>query len=224
MIQETHLSETEHLKLKREWVDQVYASSFGRKRVLLKKYIYFTHGETHTDKEGRFVMVKGEIGRTKITLLNLYAPNEDCPQFFKNIGSILADKAEGITLIGGDFNCALKHCLDKLLMGRGPISKKSKTLNSMMDEPGSVDVWGYLHPREKDFTFMSPVHGTYSRLDLFLISGADSYKVSECIIEPIIISDHALVFLKLKIGPHGQSKYWRLNVSLLNDEKNKRKP
>lgn len=45
----------------------------------------------------------------------------------------------------------------------------------------------------------------YSQLDKFLISTGDSHRVSECNIEPITISDHAPV--------------WRLNVSLLNDEK-----
>lgn len=65
---------------------------------------------------------------------------------------------------------------------------------------------------------MSQVHGSYSRLDMFLISSTDIYRTSECNIEPIIISDHASVILKIKIGPSKQFKYWRLNVSFLNDE------
>ena len=32
LIQETHLTEKEHLKLKREWVDQIYSSSFENRR------------------------------------------------------------------------------------------------------------------------------------------------------------------------------------------------
>ena len=45
-------------------------------------------------------MVKGTIGGIKITLVILYAPNEDCPNFFKMMASILGDKAEGTILIG----------------------------------------------------------------------------------------------------------------------------
>lgn len=88
----------------------------------------------------------------------------------------------------------------------------------MMDQLSLVDIWHHLHPRENDFTFMSQVHGSYSRLDMFLISGTNLYRTTECNIEPTTTSDHAPVTLNMKIGPSKQSKYWRLNVSLLNDE------
>ena len=223
MLQETHLSENEHLKLKREWVDQVYSAAFknGRKRgvaILFNKSVYFNQEIIIQDKEGRYVMVIGTIGGTKITMFNLYAPNEDDACFFKKVASLLADKAEGIILIGGDFNCVVRQTMDRLPKEVGPLSKKSTTLLTMVEELGLVDIWRHLHPREKEFTFMSQVHGSYSRLDMFLISGTDLHRVNECNIEPITISDHAPITLKIKIGPRVQFKYWRLNVSLLNDE------
>lgn len=136
-------------------MDQVYSSSFtnGRKStvaILLSKSVYFSHKKTTEDKDGRYVIVMGTIRGTKISLVNLYAPNEDCPNFFKMIASSLADKAEGIILIGG----VLRQTVDRLPLGVGAMSRKSRTLHIMMDELGLVDVWHHLHPREKDYSFM----------------------------------------------------------------------
>ncbi len=44
-------------------------------------------------------MVVGTVGNVKVTILNLYAPNEDCPQFFKNLASRLAEKGRVMILI-----------------------------------------------------------------------------------------------------------------------------
>lgn len=212
MLQETHLSEKEHLKLRREWVDQQYSSSYhnGRKRgvtIIFNKSIYFSHEKKFCDKEGRYVMVIGSIGGIKITLLNLYAPNEDNPNFFKKMASLIADKAEGIILIGGDFNCVLRAAVDRLPAGSGSKSQKSLALLTLMGELGLVDVWRSLHRKERDFTFFSQVHCTHSRLDMFLMSVADSFRVTECNIEAITISDHAPVCLKLKMSSNNNFKY-----------------
>lgn len=89
LIQETHLLQTEHLKLKREWVDQVYSASCGSKKkrgvaILFNKSVYYNDEKNFQDDEGRYVMVIGTMGGKKITILNVYTPNEDCPLFFKN--------------------------------------------------------------------------------------------------------------------------------------------
>ncbi len=57
LLQETHLTETEHQKLKREWVDQVYSSSYGKRKkrgvaILFSRSVYF-----HCEKFSRILRV-----------------------------------------------------------------------------------------------------------------------------------------------------------------------
>ena len=57
LLQETHLPEIEHLKLKREWVDQVYSASCrrGKKRgvaILFNKSVYYNNEKIFQDEEG----------------------------------------------------------------------------------------------------------------------------------------------------------------------------
>lgn len=65
--------------------------------------------------------------------------------------------------------------------------------------------------------FMSQVHGSYSRLDNFLVSKKDTYRVKNCAIESITISDYSPVQMTLDLGLGSGMKYWRINVSLLTD-------
>jgi len=94
---------------------------------MFAKSVFLNMEQVYKDKEGRYVMVVGTIAGIKITILNIYAPNEDYPQFFKNVFSLLAQKGEGMYLIGGDFNCVLDSHADRLPAVRGTQSKKSKS-------------------------------------------------------------------------------------------------
>ncbi len=61
LLQETYLDDREHQKLKREWVGQIFSASY---------------------KNGKKRGVNWGIGGINITIMNLYAPNEDNPTFF----------------------------------------------------------------------------------------------------------------------------------------------
>lgn len=65
LLQETHLTDEEHKKLKREWVGQVYFSSFlSNKRgvvILINKNTPFALENSISDDQGRYVIIKGYI-------------------------------------------------------------------------------------------------------------------------------------------------------------------
>lgn len=121
--------------------------------VLFSKSVFFHCETVYQDAEGRYVMVVGTIAGLKITILNVYAPNEDYPHFFKKLAHLIADNGEGILLMGGDLNCVMSNRLDRLPTSSRRQNRMSKSLLNMMKELGLVDAWRHLHPNERDFTF-----------------------------------------------------------------------
>lgn len=99
-LQETHLKNNSHNRLKCKWVGQVYHSNFSAKTrgtaILVRKGIPFQHKTTIVDKEGRYVIVIGEIHSTSVTLLNIYGPNIDNPTVWQT--NIWIDPPHGIPL------------------------------------------------------------------------------------------------------------------------------
>lgn len=223
-LQETHLSDEEHEKLRKSWADKVYYSSHqsGRKRgvaILMHRQINFTQTLVHKDTAGRYILVNGIIDGIEVSFINVYAPNEDEPDFIKTLFNELIRFGSGLLLMGGDFNCVMSHLMDKQPPSKTPLSKMSRMLKYQSTEAGLVDIWRSKSPKSKDFTFYSSRHLTYSRIDYFFTSKAQLHRVENIEILPITISDHAPVVLKWDIGHSQISKHWRLNASLLNDEK-----
>lgn len=110
--------------LRRDWVEQIFSTSHegGRRRgvaILFRGDVLFNSEQVLKDKESRYIMVIGTIGENRFTFLNLYAPNEDCPNFFKKMAFKLADEGEGIIVVGGDYNCVLNSSMDRLPAEKG---------------------------------------------------------------------------------------------------------
>ena len=82
-------------------MEQIYSASYKEERkrgvaILFGRNVFFNNEKVLEDRDGRYIMVIGTIGNNRFTFMNLYAPNEDCPNFFKTIAAKLADEGEGI--------------------------------------------------------------------------------------------------------------------------------
>lgn len=223
-LQETFLSDTEHLKLKRDWIGQVYFSSYKTHSrgtaIVINKTCPFELEKLVTDPNGRFVLVVGTIFGTPITFLNIYAPNIDEPMFMSDMVLLFNENCKGLGLMGGDFNCTLNPTLDKSNQSKSHNLKSSKVLQGLCAESGLIDVWRQLNQDVKDYTFFSNVHNSYSSIDYFCIPSKYMLRVKECKIDSINISDHARVYLTIYLES-GElvSRRWKFDNSLLRDEK-----
>ena len=65
------------------------------------------------DIDGRYLICKVVIDEYSYCIANIYAPNEDSPQFFRNIFNKIREMDCVFQIIGGDFNVALNPELDR---------------------------------------------------------------------------------------------------------------
>lgn len=87
-----------------------------------------------------------------------------------------------------------------------------------MEQYAVSDVWRFFNPVAKQFSFFSSVHGTFSRIDFFLLYNKLLYSVSSCSYSPIVISDHATVIVDISFPGRSLSRSpWRFNSLLLTD-------
>lgn len=78
-LQETHLNQTEHSKLARNGFKYVFSSSHvsGRRRgvaILISNKLRYDHQTEIRDKEGCYILIKGQIEGAPVTFMNVYVP------------------------------------------------------------------------------------------------------------------------------------------------------
>lgn len=170
------------------------------------------------DKNGRYVIIKGVLQGTVISILNIYYPPAHPSDFVTKVLLDFSEIHSDIAIVGGDFNCILNPLIDRLPHKASPLSPQAKSLNSVCEDLGSVDVWRTIHPSDKEYTFFSAPHMCHIRIDYFFLPGLSLHSVLSCVIGSIVISDHVSVVLDLSLkGIGNRVKYWRLNTSILKD-------
>lgn len=78
------------------------------------------------------------------------------------------------------------------------------------------DKWRTLNPNTKDYTYYSPIHNNYSRIDHIFLLQADLHSLTSATIHPMILSDHHPITGTLTLPDRNPTtKTWRLNPTLL---------
>ncbi len=199
----------------------IFSASFGSGHrgvaVLISNKITYDHLAEIKDREGRYIMIRGRVEGTLVTILNVYAPPGSKCSFFKSLIDLIASESQGIFICGGDFNVLLDPKLDASNTSTQLASPLRKQINTMIKEIGLIDVWRDFHPGERDYTYYSHPHTSYSRIDYFLAFGKDKFRFKNFNIGLIDTSDHALISLYLNLENKPKNTLWRLNSGILNN-------
>lgn len=223
-IQETHLKTLDIARLRCGWVGQLFHSTFqGKARgvaILVNKNVSFTLSSSLVDPNGRYVTVTGSFYNVNVILANIYAPNCDDPHFFTRVLGRIPCLNTHTLIMGGDFNLCLDPGMDRSSVRPGyTVSRSASYLQSFLSTYGISDIWRFLHPQGRQYSFFSNAHQSYSRIDYFFTDNKLTTNIQSCDYQPIVISDHAPLLLKLNIpGVFPTKRLWRFNSLLLSDD------
>jgi exonuclease III len=169
------------------------------------------------NKEGHSILIKGEIDQKEITIINLYAPNINAPNFIKHTLKNLKAYINSNTVVVGDFNTPLSS-IDR--SSKQKINKEILDLKHTINQMDIFDVYRTFHSTSAQYTFFSAAHRTFSKIHHILGHKASLSKHKKTEVIPCILSDHNALKLELnnknKDKKHANS--WILNNSVLNDQ------
>lgn len=149
-----------------------------------------------------------------ITLANIYAPNEENPNFFTSVFNQLLDfKCEEI-IVGGDFNLVLDVDKDKK-GGFARAHKKSlEVINDFSKNLDLIDAWRVLNPESSRFTWRLKKPEVHCRLDFFLVNQTTFCNTVSADLSPGYKTDHSMITLQISLHSNNRGRgFWKLNTS-----------
>ena len=215
-LQETHSTTGDEAKWQREWGGKICFNHGKRDSkgvmVLFKPNMDIDILKIEcVVEEGRVLLVDVNMNNIEMLLVNIYAPNADSPDFFKELFTELSTRDRNNLIIGGDFNLVLDLKQDKDGGRHKTNENAQKCLIKYIDTLELVDIWRIKHPSLREYTWRRRKPSTIQcRLEL--------NTVQKVLIESGFLSDHSLVKTCFKIdrfikGPG----YWKLNCSYLQN-------
>ena len=88
-------------------------------------------------------MIKGSIQEEDITIVNIYAPNIEAPQYVRQTLTDIKGETDDNTIIVGDFNTSLTP-MDR--SSKQKINKETHVLNDTLDEMDIIGIFRTFHP------------------------------------------------------------------------------
>ncbi|XP_071982368.1 receptor expression-enhancing protein 1 isoform X1 [Engystomops pustulosus] len=214
-IQETHLTGQKVLSLKRAWVARGYHSSYSvyarGVSILISKALPIEVIQVAPDHFGRYVVIHCALWGFTFTIVSVYVPPPFDPAVLHLISSKLASMPPSPILCIGDFNAVPNPSLDRT----SGLDTGSVRLNEWLTSLDLADVWRSKHPQEREYSFYSSVHKSFSRIDLAFVSPDMMQHVDQVSYCPRSASDHSALLISLLIGPPSDSRLWRLHPAWL---------
>jgi exonuclease III len=222
-LQDVHFSKDQLTQIRSEWgLDCVFNSFSSNSRgvaILFSDTFEYTLHRVKKCDAGNSLAVDIEIGGFRITLINIYAPNEDNPDFHKMVSDIIDEYENPFTIICGDFNLVLDPKLDTQNYVAVNNPRARNTVLQTINDYNLCDPWRIHNPTVRQFTWRKKTPLKQARLDFFLLSEELLAMVNHSDIVPGYRTDHSAIKLKLDLKKIDRGRgFWKFNNSLLKDQ------
>lgn len=217
-LQDTHFTEDMENDITNEWGYTAYFNSFSSQSrgvaILFNNNFDFIVHRKKSDDTGNFLALDLTIENSRISLITIYEPNEDDPNFYEKITDTFEEFNNRHTIVVGDFNLVINPDRDYTNYLHINNPKAREKVLEMVSTHNLLDVFREINPDKLRYTWRKPNPFKQARLDFFLISQSLLSMVEECNILTSYRSDHSPVMLNLKFNEfkHGKG-LWKFNNS-----------
>lgn len=224
-LQETHALSSDYNLWKNQWGDNIWMS-YGENNsagvAILRGTFQGKILKSIVDDCGRWIILVVEHVHDILILGNVYGYNNSCNNrilfnaFQEEIQLLLNTFVKAKIILGGDWNCISDPTKDCHPPRKGVHGE----LNSLCTHLNCCDIWRNKNPKNIQFTWNSKDFSKRSRIDYWLISNDLIDTVEETNIQPSILTDHQIIYLKLNIDIKSvkcNANHWKLNSALLDD-------
>ena len=152
-LQDTHFSKDLEKLVQNEWgFKAVFNSLNSRSRgvaIFFNNNFEFKLNKTHTDDSGNILILDILIFDRKITLVNIYGPNKDTPEFYIDLENKLIEFGNNDIIIVGDFNMILNPQIDCINYKHLNNPNARLQVFRLMNDFNLFDVWREENEEEK---------------------------------------------------------------------------
>ena len=222
MLQDTHFTQREENYIRSQWGYECYFSCYNSQSrgvaIFINNTFDFKMNKVEHDINGNLLILNCKICDKDVTLINIYGPNRDNPEFYHNLSEKMSNYENTLFILAGDFNLVLNPDMDSYnYVNLNNPNSRDKVIHMMTDH-GLIDCWRENHLETKEFSWFRRNPIKKARLDFFLISENLFTEIDNSKILPGYRTDHSMIYISVEFGKFKKgTSYWKFNNSLLKD-------